>query len=162
MTASGSHSVALFCVCYHFRDNHAVPAMPDLCPQIVPSKWRGTVKVWLQVFSTSVLDGNSVVSLALGQLYPIREARPPISVWYEAGWAPEPVWTRWRRERSMLRIESLITELAVSHFLTELSRLILYLLDTVCVCLRVSCMTDWVLGSDDRWQNCLFYKCCYH
>jgi len=41
---------------------------------------------------TSALDGGQ--SLA-GASPPRKE--PPVSIGQEAGWAPEPVWMRWRR-----------------------------------------------------------------
>jgi len=28
-----------------------------------------------------------------------RGKEPPVPIKYEAGWAPEPVWTRWWREK---------------------------------------------------------------
>jgi hypothetical protein len=34
-----------------------------------------------------------------GQLH-APAASPPVHIEYEAGWAPEPVWTIWRRENS--------------------------------------------------------------
>jgi len=32
----------------------------------------------------------------------IPEKQPPIPIGQEAGWAPEPVWTRWRKEKYSL------------------------------------------------------------
>jgi hypothetical protein len=34
---------------------------------------------------------------AQATLFPVKE--PPVPIGQEAGWAPEPVWTRWRREK---------------------------------------------------------------
>jgi hypothetical protein len=30
-----------------------------------------------------------------------RAALPPVPIGQDAGWAPEPVWTLWRREKSL-------------------------------------------------------------
>jgi len=38
-----------------------------------------------------------VVSVTTWPLFPLE--RTPVSIEYEAGWAPEPVWTFWRREK---------------------------------------------------------------
>jgi hypothetical protein len=40
-----------------------------------------------------------VVSFTPRPLYP-RVKSPPVPIVWEAGWAPEPVWTTWRREHS--------------------------------------------------------------
>jgi hypothetical protein len=29
----------------------------------------------------------------------LPEEEPPVPIGYEAGWAPEPIWTRWWREK---------------------------------------------------------------
>jgi len=29
---------------------------------------------------------------------------PPVAIEWEVGWAPEPVWTRWRREKIRTRV----------------------------------------------------------
>jgi hypothetical protein len=45
-----------------------------------------------------------------GQLYVPASLPPekdaPVPIGYEAGWAPEPVWTLWRRENYFLRRDS--------------------------------------------------------
>jgi hypothetical protein len=40
-----------------------------------------------------------VVSFKSQSFYPL-EKEPPISIGQEAGWAPEPIWMLWSREKS--------------------------------------------------------------
>jgi hypothetical protein len=61
-------------------------------------KTYGGVEVWLHSLLTSALDG-------CGQLH-VPAALPlgkqtPVGIGWEAGWAPEPVWARWRREEEI-------------------------------------------------------------
>jgi hypothetical protein len=51
------------------------------------------VEVQLHEFLTSALDGGEWSASDPGRFIP-RE-RAPDTHWTEAGWAPEPVWTRW-------------------------------------------------------------------
>jgi hypothetical protein len=54
------------------------------------------------------------------------EKQPPVPMGYEAGWAPEPVWTTWRREKSCPYRYSKSDPSAVQQPIaipTELSRL---------------------------------------
>jgi hypothetical protein len=50
------------------------------------------VKIQLRTFLTSALDGGEWSVLRPGRVTAWKE--PLIPVWLEAGWAPEPVWTR--------------------------------------------------------------------
>jgi len=52
------------------------------------------VEVQLHAFLTSALDGGEWSVSGPGRF--IRRERAPDTHWIgEAGWAPEPVWTRW-------------------------------------------------------------------
>jgi hypothetical protein len=46
----------------------------------------------------SVLDGGERSALRPARFNPGKEPQVPIG--YEVRWAPEPVWTLWRREKS--------------------------------------------------------------
>jgi hypothetical protein len=50
-------------------------------------------------FLTSALDGGEWSAHAPATLPPGKE--PPVSIGYEVGWTPEPVWTLWSRDKSL-------------------------------------------------------------
>jgi hypothetical protein len=52
----------------------------------------------LHAFSISALDGGEWSASRPSHFTPGKE--PPVPNGSEAGWAPEPVWTRWRRKKS--------------------------------------------------------------
>jgi len=54
-------------------------------------KTYGGVEVCLHAFLTSTLDRDKWSASRPGCF-------TPVLIWYEVGWAPEPVWTRWRGE----------------------------------------------------------------
>jgi hypothetical protein len=59
--------------------------------------YRG-VNVNLNIFLTSVPKGN-------GQLHvpaSLPPGKTPVAIAKEAEWAPEPIWTRWRRESFLI------------------------------------------------------------
>jgi len=68
-----------------------------LCLHITLRRFMG-VEVWREAappwFLTSALDGR-------GSLLHAPAALPPVPIGQEAGWAPEPVWTLWRREKPL-------------------------------------------------------------
>jgi hypothetical protein len=53
----------------------------------------GGVDVLIQVLLTSALDGGKLSGSRPGRFTPGEGA--PIPTGYEAGWAPEPIWTAW-------------------------------------------------------------------
>ena len=55
--------------------------------------WR--VEAYLHSFSTSALDGGKGSAYRAGSFTPREIIAALIS--QEAGWAPEPVWTFWKR-----------------------------------------------------------------
>jgi len=55
-------------------------------------KTFGWVEVSLHAFLTSALDGGKWSASC-----PVNES--PVPTGYEAEWAPEPVWARWREEK---------------------------------------------------------------
>jgi len=62
-------------------------------------KTYGGVEVYRSThFLTSALRGELLAS-RFGRFTPAKGAPAPIE--YEAGWAPEPVWTRWLTEKSV-------------------------------------------------------------
>jgi hypothetical protein len=61
-------------------------------------KAYGGLDVQIHIFLTSALVGGSVQLHVPVALPPGKE--PPVFIGQEAGWAPEPVWTTWRRENS--------------------------------------------------------------
>jgi hypothetical protein len=56
--------------------------------------------VQVETFLTSALDGGQWSASRPAALAPRREAPVPIGM--EAGWAPDPVWTLWSREESLI------------------------------------------------------------
>jgi hypothetical protein len=50
-------------------------------------------------YSTSALDGGEWSASRLGRALP-PEKGPPVPIVQEAGWAPEPVWTKRLEEKS--------------------------------------------------------------
>jgi len=55
------------------------------------------------------------------------EKEPSVPVGYEAEWDPEPVWTRWRREKFPIPTENWNTDRLARNLVvipTELSRLV--------------------------------------
>jgi hypothetical protein len=61
-------------------------------------KAYGGVDLYSHIFLTSALVGGECQLHALAALPSWKE--PPVPFGKEAGWAPEPVWTTWRRENS--------------------------------------------------------------
>jgi len=55
------------------------------------------VEVYFHAFLTSALDGREWSASELGRFYPGERSSGTTGL--EAGWAPEAVWVRWRRER---------------------------------------------------------------
>jgi hypothetical protein len=53
----------------------------------------------MHIFLTSAPVGESSKFHVLATLCPGKE--PPVPIGLEAGWTPEPVWTMWRREKSV-------------------------------------------------------------
>jgi hypothetical protein len=50
-------------------------------------------------FTTSALDGSEWSASRPGRVLSPRKG-PPVPIGYEAGWAPEPVWTQRLEEKS--------------------------------------------------------------
>jgi len=50
-------------------------------------KTYGGMEVFLHAFPTGALDGGE------------WSASQPVTIWQEATWAPEPVWTGWPRKK---------------------------------------------------------------
>jgi hypothetical protein len=57
-------------------------------------KTNGVMEVQVHAFLTPALDGGEWSASRPGHFIPLDEV--PRIRWIEAGWAPEPVWTRWR------------------------------------------------------------------
>jgi hypothetical protein len=58
-------------------------------------KVYGGVDAQIHVFLTSALVGGKWSASRPCRLTP--EEKYPVTTGYEAGWAPEPVWTKWRK-----------------------------------------------------------------
>jgi hypothetical protein len=52
-------------------------------------------------FLASALDGGEWSALRLDRFIPGKRAPPVLNVQW-AGWAPEPVWTLWSKEKNLL------------------------------------------------------------
>jgi hypothetical protein len=61
-------------------------------------KTHGGVDVYIHIFLTSALVGGKWSALRPAALPPGKEL--PVPIRYEAVWAPEAIWTTWRRENS--------------------------------------------------------------
>jgi hypothetical protein len=61
-------------------------------------KTYGGVNVQIHVFLASALVGGEWSDTRPGRFTPVE--KPPVSIVYKGGWAPEPVWTTWRKELS--------------------------------------------------------------
>jgi hypothetical protein len=57
----------------------------------------GGGEVYFHTFLTSARDGGEWSVSRTGRFTPRKE--DPVPTEYEAGWAPESAWTRWRREK---------------------------------------------------------------
>jgi len=72
---------------------------------VVPVTYRSIVKhVGITVKSAHILNLGSCLRWAVNfKRSPLFRARkePPVSLAQKAGWASEPVWTRWRREKEL-------------------------------------------------------------
>jgi hypothetical protein len=69
--------------------------------QSLYSPWRhlGERRYSSYSFTTSALDGGEWSASRPDRALPPRKG-PPVPIVQEAGWAPEPVWTRWLEEKS--------------------------------------------------------------
>jgi hypothetical protein len=54
------------------------------------------------------------------------EKEPVVPIGYEAGWAPEPVWTLWSRRKSLAPAKNR-TPVVPAAISTELSRLLIFI-----------------------------------
>jgi hypothetical protein len=66
-----------------------------------PRRRVGGVEVLLYSFLTSALDGGEWLTSRLPPRCPRERISEPTG--YEAGWAPEPLWTFWRTETFLTR-----------------------------------------------------------
>jgi hypothetical protein len=62
-------------------------------------KTNGGVDVYIHIFLTLALERGGWLVSRPGRFTLGKE--PPVPIGQEAGWAPEPVWTLWRRENSI-------------------------------------------------------------
>jgi hypothetical protein len=58
--------------------------------------WRGAQLKYRDYFTFTLLDGSDWSASPLGRF--TLEATAASTHWTGDWWAPEPVWTRWRRE----------------------------------------------------------------
>jgi hypothetical protein len=56
------------------------------------------VNLYIRILLTSSLAGDEWSVSCPGRFIPWEE--PPLSIEYEVGWTPEPVWTTWKRKYS--------------------------------------------------------------
>jgi hypothetical protein len=61
-------------------------------------KTYGGEELYLHAFLASALVGDEWSDSRPGRL--IHGDSPLVPIGYEAGWAPEPVWTRWQKEKN--------------------------------------------------------------
>jgi hypothetical protein len=69
------------------------------------------------LFSTSELDGGEWSVSCFGRVLPLGKD-PPVSIWQEAGRAPEPVWTQRLEEKSSTSVgdRTLVVQSLVRHY----------------------------------------------
>jgi hypothetical protein len=72
------------------------------------------VDVYSHIFLTSALFGGEWWALRPGRCTP-QGKEPPVPIGLEAVWAPEPVWTTWRRDKSCPYLDSPSDPSAVQH-----------------------------------------------
>jgi hypothetical protein len=65
------------------------------------TSWR-RIGEWKYIYEYTHVSSALDVSFSFkpGQLYP-PETSLTVPIWYEAGWAPGPVWTLWRKQTSL-------------------------------------------------------------
>jgi hypothetical protein len=81
-------------------------------------KTYGGLEVQFHTFLTSELNGGYRSASRTGRFSP-GERPPPEPIWQDAGWVPEPVWTRWRKELPSLplpRIEPRSSSPQPNHY----------------------------------------------
>jgi hypothetical protein len=66
-------------------------------------KALGKVEIECSPFLTSTLDGDGWLAALVDRVFPEEGAPVPIE---NAVWAPEPVWTLWRRGRSLASVDN--------------------------------------------------------
>jgi hypothetical protein len=73
-------------------------------------------EVQCRVFLNSALDGGGWSSARPGLFTQGKQLLVPIG--YEAGWAPEPVWTLWRGEKSVAPVgnQNTIPRVPARHY----------------------------------------------
>jgi hypothetical protein len=73
----------------------------------------GGIKLQLQTFMYSALDGGECSALRFGRL----KSGETVPIGYEAEWDPEPIWTLWRREQSLflrgIDLDSAVIQLVI-------------------------------------------------
>jgi len=65
--------------------------------------------LYIEIFLTSTLSGGERPASRFDRLTPGKD--PLIPMRFQVGWASEPVWTRWRKEKSQSGNEPLSSSL---------------------------------------------------
>jgi hypothetical protein len=93
-----NHVTVKLCVCVSGQGEVNLPLWFLTEHHAMKAYWGGGVKIRLHAFLTSALDGGERPASRPCRFTPGEQ--PLVPTGWEAEWAPEPVWTRWWREKS--------------------------------------------------------------